>query len=123
MPPGPTEIVYVSVEPESVPTRNPFISTVPVDSPMSTGPLTFVASVCVSVHVIRTGSCCTVRLPIHVPVRLVDCDGVEGVDLSVQAMSVASSRATAIVRALRMLGIPFILPNLYRDTLSVEEAE
>src|SRR5580692_7534336 len=74
--PGPTEIVYVSVDPVSVPVRNPLRSTMPSGSLTSTGPVTPVPD-CVSVHTIWAVTVCTAKSPCQVPVRL--SGGGEGV--------------------------------------------
>ena len=70
----PTEIVYASDEPLSVPVRKPFKRTTPLGSRTSTGPETD-APDCVSVHTISDVTVCTAKLPRHVPVRSVVWDG------------------------------------------------
>src|SRR5262245_51041048 len=108
MPPGPTAIVYVSVDPASAPVRNPFKSTVPDDRRRRTGPVTVVASLCVSVHVICAGVCNTVIVPTHVPVRLIEGLGTLGVDLSLHPMTTTHSRAVAAMNAFHIFKAPSV---------------
>src|SRR5262245_35811330 len=68
-PPGLTVIVYGNVVPASVPVRKPLNSTVPLGRPTSTGPLTLLVALCVSVHVMRPEIPCTVRSVPQRPVR------------------------------------------------------
>ena len=70
IPPGPTEIKYVSVVPLTEPVRNPFINTRPLESDSRTGPLTDVP-VCESVHVIRAAVPSADTWPFHVPATFV----------------------------------------------------
>jgi hypothetical protein len=79
IPPGPTEIKYVSVVPLTEPVRKPFINTAPVGRDSRTGPLTDVP-VCESVHVIPAEMPSAETLPAHVPATFVTCGvGVDGV--------------------------------------------
>src|SRR6185503_4484501 len=111
MPPGPTEMMYGSVDPVSVPVRNPFSNTMPFGSLTRTGPLTAVP-VCVSVHVISDETPCSAKLPLQVPVRSIDGEGEGGlvVRLDVQpTLSSAAVASTAVSRRTAATNtIPFI---------------
>ena len=87
IPPGATEITYVSVVPLTEPVRKPFINTKPLDTVSRTGPLTAVP-VCESVHVIRAAVPSAETCPAQFPATFVVCGvGVMGAwPLSLQAV-------------------------------------
>ena len=100
-PPLPTEIVYPSVIPESVPLRNPFNRTKPFGSRTVTGPLTTPFS-CVKFQDIRASVVSTTIGPFQVPVRLSPpASGAVGV-LSALHPIVNPSRTRAILAVFLM---------------------
>ena len=96
MPPGPTEIVYGSVDPVRVPVRNPFSSTMPFGNLTRIGPLTAVP-VCVNVHAISDDVPCKEKLPFQVPVRsITEGEGTVVDRLDVQLLSSAALTSTTV---------------------------
>jgi hypothetical protein len=110
IPPGATEITYVSVVPLREPVRKPFSNTRPLDSDSSTGPLTEVP-VCESVHVIRAALPSADTWPAHVPATFVVCGvGVVGDwPLSLQAVVIATPQHSTIAATPLHIGLSMAL--------------